>query len=79
MMTYKVRTNEAVDIGDGTTRVFGKCMFTGTEHSVVVKTVELRSWLAGISIQNAMPKTSADDREFLLSGITPSGWDKYVK
>lgn len=26
-------------------------------------------------IQNAFPKLSKDDREFLLSGITPEEWD----
>jgi hypothetical protein len=30
-------------------------------------------------IQNAMPNLSTDDREFLMTGVTPEEWDKYIK
>ena len=32
-------------------------------------------WLSGAYIQDAMPHLSADDREFLLTGITKEEWD----
>jgi len=32
-------------------------------------------WLAGELIQNVMPHISADDREFIMTGITPEEWD----
>jgi hypothetical protein len=27
-------------------------------------------------VQNAMPNLSADEREFIMSGITPTEWDE---
>ena len=31
-------------------------------------------WQNGAYIQDAMPNVSAEDREFLISGITPEEW-----
>jgi hypothetical protein len=33
-------------------------------------------WRSGTLIQDAFPDLSADDREFLMSGITPTEWEK---
>ncbi len=65
-----------LDNGDGTTTVKGKCTFTGEEYSCVVPNNELRRFLEGEHAQTAMPSVSADDREFLISGISPAGWKK---
>lgn len=36
---------------------------------------EFINWrFRGMLIQNAMPRASADDREFLLTGHTPEDW-----
>lgn len=35
---------------------------------------EMRAWQGGKYIQNAMPRASADDREFVLTGHTPEDW-----
>lgn len=32
-------------------------------------------WCSGELIQNAFPTLSADDREFIKTGITPEEWD----
>ena len=32
-------------------------------------------WCAGALIQNAMPHLSPDEREFIMTGLTPSDWD----
>jgi hypothetical protein len=66
----------AKDQGDGTTLITGKCKFLGIEYSCAVPTDGLYQWLAGLSIQRAMPTVSADDREFLISGISPLGWEE---
>lgn len=34
----------------------------------------LAAWHRGAMIQNAFPTLSADDREFLMTGITPEEW-----
>lgn len=31
-------------------------------------------WEAGMHIQDAMPNVPAEEREFLISGITPEEW-----
>ncbi len=36
---------------------------------------QITSWQNGEPIQNAMPGLSADDREFLMTGITPDEWE----
>jgi hypothetical protein len=37
---------------------------------------QLDSWANGRLIQDAMPHLSADDREFIITGITPEEWDE---
>jgi hypothetical protein len=55
-----------------------KCSnLTGNWHDreVPVSQHDLDQWYAtGISVQRAFPHLSADDREFLLTGITPEEW-----
>jgi hypothetical protein len=36
---------------------------------------QLDAWLNGALIQNAMPNLNADEREFIMTGITPNEWD----
>ena len=36
---------------------------------------QIDKWVAGMLIQNAMPEISVDDREFIMTGITPEEWD----
>jgi len=40
---------------------------------------QLSSWESGTLIQNAMPNLSADEREFIMTGITPEEWDSAFK
>jgi hypothetical protein len=64
-----------LDHGD-TAQITGNCVFTGEEYQCQVPAKGLERWLAGEHIQNAMPTVSADDREFIKSGISPKGWSK---
>lgn len=36
----------------------------------------MSDWQSGTVIQRAMPHLSADEREFIMTGITPSEWDE---
>lgn len=54
----------------------GRCVVTDEEYSVTVKAKELFAYRAGALIQDAMPSLSKDDREFLLSGMSPKGWEQ---
>ena len=54
------------------------CPFDG---SVNVRYVEgaspegLAAWKNGALIQDALPEVSPEDREFIMTGITPSMWN----
>ncbi len=51
--------------------------FSGKENEldIPVNDYQMKMWMKGTPIQIAMPNVSADDREFILSGITPDEWD----
>lgn len=63
-------------LAEGKSTVTGKCVITHEEYSCTVPTSGLEAWLNGELIQRAMPEVSADDREFLKSGISPTGWSQ---
>ena len=42
---------------------------------IAVTQSQLDAWQAGTLIQDAMPNLSADEREFIKTGITPEEWD----
>ena len=37
---------------------------------------QVASWEQGELVQNAMPNLSADEREFIMTGITPTEWNE---
>lgn len=53
----------------------GLCRVTGEEHSVTVKGEELFKMRQTDSMM-ALRSLDAGDREFLISGTSPKGWDK---
>lgn len=61
---------------DGTVTLSGPCIVTKKEYSVTVPEVGYRQWATGNAlIQKALPSVSKDDREFLISGTSPEGWN----
>jgi hypothetical protein len=50
--------------------------FSGKEHVMDINVTEkqLMRWRAGEKIQDAMSNLTADEREFIMTGITPSEW-----
>jgi hypothetical protein len=53
----------------------GPCLKTGKPYSVTVPADGLYQYHQGKHIQDAFPNLSADDREFLMSGYSPEGWN----
>ena len=53
-----------------------KSMLTGniTTREIPVTDEQLMQWSQGALIQDVMPDVSADDREFIKTGITPEEW-----
>ena len=52
--------------------------FTGEHHSMDIAVTEqqLLNWQGGQMIQDAMPNLTADEREFIKTGILPHQWDE---
>jgi len=53
-------------------------MLSATSHTMTLNVTmsQYLDWKQGALIQNAMPNLSADEREFLMTGITPDEWDE---
>jgi len=51
-------------------------ILSGKVHEMDVNVTEdqFNLWQSGVLIQNAMPHLSADEREFMISGITVEEW-----
>ena len=51
--------------------------FTGKIHSmdIPVTQEQINKWQNGELIQKAMPNLTPDQREFIMTGITPTEWD----
>ena len=64
------------DAGNGLAKVSGPCKFTGEEYSCLVPIDGIVKFMNGMHAQDAMPSVPADDREFLISGISPAGWKR---
>ena len=58
-----------------------KSPLSGIVHTreIDVTQEQLDDWQSGTLIQNAMPHLSADDREFIMTGITPEEWSMLFK
>jgi hypothetical protein len=54
----------------------GKVLDTEYPFSVGTFMRRLRDWQRGALIQNAFSDLNADEREFLMTGITPAEWAK---
>ncbi len=50
--------------------------FTGVVHQMdlPITQEQVDAWQSGTLIQHAFPDLTADQREFLLTGITPDEW-----
>ena len=60
-----------------TMRITMRSGLTGVEHTLEIDVTDdqLSLWESGTNIQDAMPHLSADEREFIMTGITPEEWD----
>ena len=50
-----------------------------TTKDIDVEPEQVKAWQNGVLIQDAMPKLSASDREFIMLGITQEEWDGIFK
>ena len=52
------------------------CPFCGHIHEVEVNEIDYLDWGDGMTVQEAFPYLSANEREMLISGICPTCWEK---
>ena len=59
-------------------RVMKRSMFSGKLHEMDLDITldQLDRWNSGELIQNVFTNLSDDEREFLMTGITPEEWDE---
>ena len=55
-----------------------KSILSGKVRTLDIPVTEeqLELWRSGVLIQNAMPNLSADEREFIMTGITEEEWNE---
>ena len=72
-----LRAGQTVTPWGDRVKVAGNCVVTKKPHSITVVSDELDKWLTGdLLIQDALiTDVTADDREFLMTGISPEGWE----
>ncbi len=66
---------ESHERGKHTYTFTGPCHQTGKPYSVTVPAEGLYKYRQGALIQDAFPDLSRDDREFLMTGYSPEGWN----
>lgn len=52
------------------------CPFCGHVNEIEVNEMDYWYWDDGISVQEAFPYLSPEEREMLISGICPTCWEK---
>lgn len=52
-----------------------KCTVTGDQYIIRVPVDKWRQWQSGLLIQDVFPELSAEQREFIMSGVTPAEWE----
>jgi len=57
-------------------QIVRKSPFTNVVHAwdINVTQAQIDDWQSGTLIQKAMPNLTADEREFIKTGITPDEW-----
>lgn len=54
----------------------GNCIMTKKPVTVRVAIADVAAYYAGTYIQDAFPYLSADDREFLMTGLSREAWEQ---
>lgn len=78
---YQWLSEVSVENGEPTFRVVGRCVMTDKHWSTNAYSQNLlftglRLWALGTTAQCALRFMSASEREFLISGISPDGWEE---
>jgi hypothetical protein len=63
---------------EGGVEVTRRSAYSGELHTRLIPCTmeQIQLWERGMLIQDALPDVPAEDREFLISGVTPEEWHK---
>jgi hypothetical protein len=77
IFSTKPHITRAHTVNDGVMVVVAISALSGRKHaaSLAITEAQVYDWVNGASIQDAMPHTTPEDREFLMTGITQVEWD----
>lgn len=53
-----------------------RCSVTGELYEITVEHAEFRRWLQGELVQKVFPMLRPEQREILMTGITPAEWSQ---
>lgn len=72
---------ETFNLVDGSACIRRKDPFSGkwNEITVHLDRAQFNAWVSGELAQRAFPHLTADQREFIMTGITSDEWDKAFK
>lgn len=76
-MLDNINNLEITQLNIAEVEIKGTCKLNHKYYSVICSVDGINAWYNGAYIQNAMPELSVDQREFLISGISPEGWKEY--
>lgn len=60
-----------IEVEGETVAITHNCLFTEKPYTCRVPLDAMKIWLSGRHIQDAMPRVSTSDREFLITGVCP--------
>ncbi len=64
---------------DGRLLLIGPCIITKKLYSVLISEQNAMNYYQlGMKAQEAFPELPAEQREFLISGVSPEGWKQIV-
>ena len=77
-MSKELHIHQLIQLDNGMGMAIGPCYKTGQEYSTkAFNLIGYMSWiLKEDNIQVCLPELSDEDREFLISGISPNGWNE---
>lgn len=61
---------------NGMVALSGPCFVTGKTYKVETTQKQLELYRNGLKAQDAFPNMPKEDREFIISGTSPEGWEQ---
>jgi len=69
---------KATEPEPGVLEITRRSILSGENHTRRMSGTKTQflNWLGGMLVQDAFPNATKEDREFIVSGITPEEWEK---